>query len=111
MVSRPRYLSLNTETAIPDPAEVNALINERTKAIVLISPNNPTGATYSPECIEEFYQQAREHNVALIVDETYRDFIDLDKPPHDLFQHADWSDTFIHLYSFSKVFALTGQRG
>ena len=90
---------------------MNALVNERTKAIVLISPNNPTGATYSPECIEEFYQQAREHNVALIVDETYRDFIDLDKPPHDLFQHADWADTFIHLYSFSKVFALTGQRG
>ena len=106
----PRYLSLNTDTAIPDPEEVKSLVNERTKAIVLISPNNPTGATYSPECIEAFYQQAREHSIALIVDETYRDFIDLDKPPHHLFQHSDWSDTFVHLYSFSKVFALTGQR-
>jgi aspartate/methionine/tyrosine aminotransferase len=106
----PRYLSLNTDTAIPDPAEVAKLVTPRTKAIVLVSPNNPTGATYSPECIEQFYQQAREHNLALLVDETYRDFIDLDKPPHHLFQHSDWSDTFIHLYSFSKVFALTGQR-
>ncbi|WP_181389717.1 aminotransferase [Leucothrix pacifica] len=106
----PRYLTLNTDTAIPDPAEVNDLISERTKAIVLVTPNNPTGATYSPECIEQFYQLAKANNVALIVDETYRDFIDLDKPPHHLFQHQDWSDTFIHLYSFSKVFALTGER-
>ena len=106
----PRYLSLNTDTAIPDPAEVDSLISERTKAIVLVTPNNPTGATYSPECIEQFYQLAKANNVALIVDETYRDFIDLDKPPHHLFQHKDWADTFIHLYSFSKVFALTGER-
>lgn len=106
----PRYLSLNPDTAIPDPAEVNGLLTDRTKAIVLVSPNNPTGATYSPECIEQFYQLAREHNLALIVDETYRDFITPDKPPHNLFQHSNWQDTFIHLYSFSKVFALTGQR-
>lgn len=106
----PSYLSLNTETAIPDPAEVNGLISDRTKAIVLVSPNNPTGATYSSECIEAFYQLAKQYNLALIVDETYRDFIDPSTPPHALFQHNDWHDTFIHLYSFSKVFALTGHR-
>lgn len=106
----PRYLSLNPETAIPDSTEVSGLLSERTKAIVLVSPNNPTGATYSPECIEGFYQLAKQHNLALVVDETYRDFIDPNKPPHALFQHDDWRDTFIHLYSFSKVFALTGHR-
>ena len=106
----PRYLSLNPETAIPDPAEVEGLLSNRTKAIVLVSPNNPTGATYSPECIEQFYQLAKQHNLALLVDETYRDFIDPDAPPHALFQHDDWRDTFVHLYSFSKVFALTGHR-
>lgn len=106
----PRYLSLNPETAIPDPAEVSGLLTERTKAIVLVSPNNPTGATYSSECIEQFYQLAKQHNLALVIDETYRDFIDPDSAPHALFQHSDWRDTFIHLYSFSKVFALTGHR-
>ncbi|MGB1310871.1 MAG: aminotransferase, partial [Leucothrix sp.] len=106
----PRYLSLNPETAIPDPAEVGALISNRTKAIVLVTPNNPTGATYSPECLEQFYQLAKQHGLALVVDETYRDFIDPEKPPHHLFQHDDWRDTFVHLYSFSKVFALTGHR-
>lgn len=106
----PRYLGLNPETAIPDPKEVSGLVSDRTKAIILVSPNNPTGATYSQACIEEFYQLAKQHNLALIVDETYRDFIDPDTPPHHLFQHDDWRDTFIHLYSFSKVFALTGHR-
>ena len=106
----PKYLSLNPETAIPDPAEIDQLVSAKTKAILLVSPNNPTGATYSPECIEQFYQLAKQHNIALIVDETYRDFIDPDSPPHHLFQHTDWRDTFIHLYSFSKTFALTGHR-
>ncbi|MFT5656776.1 MAG: aspartate/methionine/tyrosine aminotransferase [Gammaproteobacteria bacterium] len=105
-----RFLAFNTQTAIPDHNLAASLINDRTRAIVLVTPNNPTGAIYSPECIEAFYQLAKAHNIALIVDETYRDFSDDSVPPHHLFQHADWRDVFIHLYSFSKVFSLTGYR-
>ena len=43
-----------------------------------------------------------------MIDETYRDF--MEAKPHDLFGDADWRDTFVHLYSFSKVYALTGYR-
>jgi len=105
-----QYLSFNAITAQPDPEEAEKLITTKTRAIVLVTPNNPTGATYSPECIEQFYQLARKHHIALIVDETYRDFIDPEKPPHALFEHEDWRDHFVHLYSFSKVFSLTGHR-
>ncbi len=105
-----RYLSFNAETAMPDPEEARALINNRTRAILLVTPNNPSGAIYSPECIEAFFEIAREHGLALIVDETYRDFIDIEKLPHRLFAGDDWRDTFVHLYSFSKVFSLTGFR-
>ena len=105
-----QYLSFNPETAEPSIKQASALINSRTRAIVLVTPNNPTGATYSPDCIERFYQLAKEHKIALIVDETYRDFIDDKIPPHALFEHSDWRDTFVHLYSFSKVFSLTGHR-
>ena len=105
-----KYLSFDAHTAQPSPTEAADLISSRTRAIVLVTPNNPTGATYSPECIEAFYQLARENNLALIVDETYRDFIDNETTPHDLFEHADWRDHFVHLYSFSKVFSLTGHR-
>ncbi len=105
-----KYLSFDSKTALPDPQEAATLITSRTRAIVLVTPNNPTGATYSPGCIEQFYRLAREHGLALIVDETYRDFIDYERLPHELFNQADWRDHFVHLYSFSKVFSLTGHR-
>ena len=105
-----KYLSFNAESAQPSPAEAEGLITSRTRAIVLVTPNNPTGATYSPECIEAFYQLARANNLALIVDETYRDFIDINTTIHHLFEHSHWRDHFVHLYSFSKVFSLTGHR-
>jgi aspartate/methionine/tyrosine aminotransferase len=106
----PRYLSFNAETAMPDPGEANSLINERTRAILLVTPNNPSGAIYSHECIEQFFKLAQEHGLALIMDETYRDFIDINQLPHRLFSRPDWRETLVHLYSFSKVFSLTGFR-
>ena len=105
-----QFLPFNTQTAIPDHNLVAPLINSKTRAIVLVTPNNPTGAIYSQECIAAFHQIAKQHNIALIIDETYRDFSDGTVPPHTLFQSSDWSDNFIHLYSFSKVFSLTGYR-
>ncbi len=106
----PRYLSFNPDTAMPDPEEARGLINARTRAILLVTPNNPSGAIYSPECIAAFFDLANEHGIALILDETYRDFIDIDRTPHGLFARANWRDTLVHLYSFSKVFSLTGFR-
>jgi aspartate/methionine/tyrosine aminotransferase len=106
----PRYLSFNPQTAMPDPAQASSLIGARTRAILLVTPNNPSGAIYSPECIEQFFELAREHGIALILDETYRDFIDIEQVPHRLFADPDWRDTLVHLYSFSKVFSLTGFR-
>lgn len=95
---------------VPDPADAAARLTPRTRAIVLISPNNPTGATYPPEVIAALAQLARERGVALVIDETYRDFMPGDEPPHALFQQPDWAGTLVHLYSFSKVFCLTGYR-
>ena len=107
---KPRYLSFNPQTAMPDIDEARASIGPNTRAIVLVTPNNPSGAIYSPDCIEQFFQLAAEFDLALIVDETYRDFIDIDSLPHGLFARSDWRENFIHLYSFSKVFSLTGHR-
>ena len=97
-------------SALPDPDDAAALIDERTRAIVLVTPNNPTGAIYPPELIAEFYELARERNIALVLDETYKDFMPGEAPPHDLFGRADWCDVFVQLYSFSKAYSLTGYR-
>ena len=95
---------------LPDPDALAQIYDARVKAIVLVSPNNPTGAEYPPDLITVIAEFARERGIALILDETYRDFHSDDRRPHDLFTNPDWGDTLIHLYSFSKTFRLTGHR-
>ena len=95
---------------MPDPERAAALVTERTRAIVLVSPNNPTGREYPPEVLRAFFDLARSRGLALILDETYRDFHSRPGAPHDLFTDPDWDDTLIHLYSFSKAYRLTGHR-
>jgi len=95
---------------LPDPVHAARLITDRTRAIVLISPNNPAGVEYPPALLRAFLDLARAHGLALILDETYRDFHSGTGAPHDLFSDPDWDDTLIHLYSFSKAYRLTGHR-
>ena len=95
---------------IPDPDHAATLITQRTRAIVLVSPNNPGGAEYPAEILASFRDLARANNLALIVDETYRDFDSRTGAPHALFTDPDWDDVLIHLYSFSKAYRLTGHR-
>ncbi|MCR8725570.1 aminotransferase [Frigidibacter sp. ROC022] len=97
-------------TLIPDPGRAETLITERTRAIALVTPNNPGGTEYPAEVLRAFRDLARAHGLALILDETYRDFHARPGPPHDLFADPDWDDTLIHLYSFSKAYRLTGHR-
>ena len=95
---------------LPDPDRAAALITPRTRAIALVTPNNPGGVEYPADLVQAFFDLARKHGIALIVDETYRDFDSRSGPPHALFQDPDWDDTLIHLYSFSKAYRLTGHR-
>lgn len=95
---------------VPRAEDAKALITPRTKAIVLVTPNNPTGAEYPAETLDAFFALAKAHGLALIVDETYRDFDSRSGAPHRLFGNADWDETLVHLYSFSKAYRLTGHR-
>jgi aspartate/methionine/tyrosine aminotransferase len=95
---------------VPSAAEARALITSRTRAIVLVTPNNPGGVEYPAATVAAFRDLARSHGLALIVDETYRDFHSRDGAPHDLFRDPHWDETLIQLYSFSKAYRLTGHR-
>ena len=95
---------------LPDPEACEALITSRTRAIALVSPNNPAGVEYPAPLLDAFAALASRHGIALILDETYRDFHTQDGPPHALFTNPDWDDSFVHLYSFSKAYRLTGHR-
>jgi aspartate/methionine/tyrosine aminotransferase len=102
-------------TLIPQAQDAAALITPRTRAIVLVTPNNPGGVEYPAETLDQFRDLARAHGLTLIVDETYRDFdsrhsFEMGGRPHDLFTDPGWADTVVQLYSFSKAYRLTGHR-
>jgi aspartate/methionine/tyrosine aminotransferase len=96
---------------LPDPARIEPLLAAGARALVLVSPNNPTGAITPPETIEACAELCRRHGAWLVLDETYRDFLPATAtPPHRLFQDPAWRDGLVHLYSFSKAYCVPGHR-
>lgn len=112
-------ITTSSDSFLPSPSLAESLITPKTRAIALVTPNNPTGAEYPPSLIAEFAQLAQKHGIALILDETYRDFIVPAKPAHHLysqersteyFQSSTWRASIISLYSFSKSYRIPGHR-
>jgi len=65
------YLCDESNGWMPDLADIRRKITPRTKGIVVINPNNPTGALYSRELLEQIVAMAREHQLVLFADEVY----------------------------------------
>jgi len=95
---------------LPSPAVIEALITPRTRAILLVTPSNPTGAIVPPVVLDELYDMAQRRNIALVLDETYNSFIPGGSRPHNLFTRPGWGDHLVQIASFGKTFALTGYR-
>ncbi|MFY1652857.1 aminotransferase [Solwaraspora sp. WMMB762] len=95
---------------MPTPEAAEALITPRTRAIVVVSPGNPTGITMPPERIAAIAAVAARHDVALVLDETYRSFRGTTEPAHHLFVDPAWDRTLVSLHSFSKDLAVPGYR-
>ncbi|WP_262028859.1 aminotransferase [Microvirga sp. Mcv34] len=108
----PRPLSCRPEHGfVPRVEDAEALIDGNARAIVLVTPNNPTGAVYPAHVIEAFAQLCRKRGIYLVIDETYRDFLPQGmNRAHGLFSTEEWRDTVIQLYSFSKSYAIPGHR-
>jgi aspartate/methionine/tyrosine aminotransferase len=95
---------------IPDPNRIGDHISSKTRAIVLVTPGNPTGRAIPLGILNAFANIARRADLTLIIDETYRHFGQVDRRPHDLFSQPDWPEWAVFLYSFSKEFAIPGYR-
>jgi aspartate/methionine/tyrosine aminotransferase len=93
-------------------AAIEEKITPRTRALLLVSPSNPTGAIIPPRQLEQLFDLAQAHSIILIIDETYNSFISdfRNSPPHRLFSRRNWQNNFVHIASFGKTFALTGMR-
>ena len=94
---------------IPSLDDIAQAITPTTKALALVSPNNPTGAIYPPDHLSAILTLCHDRGIWLILDETYRDFITQDAPRHDLLNHLG-RERLILLYSFSKAYCIPGHR-
>ena len=103
------YLCDESKEWAPDLADLRKRITPRTKAIVVINPNNPTGAIYSKEVLLEITQIAREHGLILFADEIY------DKMLYDAAKHVSLASlstdvVVITLNGLSKNYRSCGYR-
>jgi aspartate/methionine/tyrosine aminotransferase len=95
---------------VPSVAAIERLVTPRTRALLLVTPSNPTGVVTPPEVLHDLHRLAARRRFALILDETYADFIPNGARPHDLFTTPAWGGNLVHLMSFGKTYALTGYR-
>lgn len=89
--------------------QLSAAVTPRTKAIILTSPNNPTGCIYNHETLEAVHSVLKDLPVFVICDEVYRDLIYTDTY-ESFMQYGDLRDRLIGVQSFSKPYAMTGWR-
>jgi aspartate/methionine/tyrosine aminotransferase len=94
---------------LPDPAEIDALVTPRTKAIFVNSPSNPTGAVFPRELMAELVDVAAHHGFWVISDEVYDEMILDDGLEHFSPARLD-AERVVTVYSFSKIYAMTGWR-
>ena len=94
----------------PDIKAIENAITEKTKAIVICNPSNPTGGVLEKEDLEKIAKLALQYDLFLITDETY-DFLIYDNKKHfSLLSLPEIQDRIIACFSFSKKYALTGFR-
>ena len=106
-----RYYTLNSSDAWqPAIEEINSLVTSRTRAIVLINPNNPTGSIIPDEMTKQILELAARHKLLVIADEVYRELC-FAKPPTSASVLAQQLDVpLITLESLSKTHLVPGWR-
>lgn len=92
------------------PEAIEARITDRTKLLVLVSPNNPTGAVTPPATIQAIAELAKRRNLIVISDEIYADLIYKGAEHLSIGSLPGMKDRTITLNGFSKTYAMTGWR-
>ena len=105
------FVKLKSEEGfIPDPTEIEKVITPKSKILIVLTPNNPTGSVYPKETLTAILELAIEHNITLISDEVYEHLV-FDGVRHEsLLSLPDAKDHVVQVNSFSKTYAMTGLR-
>lgn len=91
------------------PEELKAAITPRTKAIILTSPNNPTGCMYTRETLDAVHEILKDKPIFVLCDDVYRTLV-YTGGYHSFAEYQDMRDRIIVIQSFSKPYAMTGWR-
>ena len=92
-----------------DPEQLRAAITDKTKAIVLTSPNNPTGCIYTKETLDAVHDILKDRPIFVLCDDVYRTLV-YSGEYHSFSEYQDMRDRIIIINSFSKPYAMTGWR-
>lgn len=106
----PIFVPLRKEDWSLDLAAVRAAVTNRTRAIVLCNPANPTGRVFTDDEVRGLALLAQERNLYLISDETYEHLVYDGKAPLSPAALEGMRDRVISVFSFSKKYAMTGWR-
>lgn len=90
--------------------QLNTLITERTKALLICNPNNPSGTVYTHDEMRTLIRVCEKHDIVFIVDEVYREFVFDDKKPSCVFELAPENKHVVVVDSISKRYSLCGAR-
>jgi len=96
--------------ALPPIETFEERMNERTKAVLLCSPNNPTGYIFSPQEFEAILRLVHKHDIFLIVDEVYREFCYDHHAFTSVLRYPEYAERVIVVDSFSKRYSMCGSR-
>ena len=109
--AKPVFVELRSEEGfIPDPSAIERAITPKTKAMIILSPNNPTGAVYPEETLGKIVEMAKENDIMVISDEVYESMLYDGLRHKSLISFPDAKDHVIQVNSFSKTYAMTGLR-
>ena len=106
----PVLSNMENNFALPARDQIQQKITNRTRAILLCNPNNPTGTVYTREELSFLLGLCEENNIFLILDETYREFVYDELEPLSILHLAPKSERVIVVDSLSKRFSLCGAR-
>ncbi|MDR1727906.1 MAG: pyridoxal phosphate-dependent aminotransferase [Acidobacteriota bacterium] len=106
----PVLSNMENDFALPGREKIEECITNHTRAILICNPNNPTGTVYTKEELQFLFDICEEHNMFLIVDETYREFVYDDLKPLSIFHVVPDSSRVVVVDSLSKRFSLCGAR-
>jgi aspartate aminotransferase len=107
---KPLTTRLEDNFALPSLEHLEALIGPRTRAVVLCSPGNPTGAVYSRDELEGVAQLARKHGLYLVADEVYREFVYDGRKHFSVLELPDLEENAVVVDSISKRYSACGAR-